>query len=69
MEVIANHNQLCDITTAGEGPLPVKSLKALADFASNDLLSSCGKWSCSISKFSLCAPFHPSTVVYLLFIC
>lgn len=49
MEVIASHNQLCDITTTAEGPLPVKSLEALAEFASNDLLGSCGKWSCSVS--------------------
>ncbi|KAB5542294.1 hypothetical protein PHYPO_G00089970 [Pangasianodon hypophthalmus] len=42
MEVFTNHGQLCGITTATEGPLPLTSLKALADFASNDLLSPCG---------------------------
>ncbi|MCJ8743369.1 hypothetical protein PDJAM_G00093150 [Pangasius djambal] len=42
MEVFTNHGQLCGITTATEGPLPLTSLKALADFASSDLLSPCG---------------------------
>ncbi|KAK3544197.1 hypothetical protein QTP86_008341 [Hemibagrus guttatus] len=43
MEVLTNHGQLCSITTATEGPLPLRSLKALADFVSNDLLSPCGR--------------------------
>ncbi|XP_047660100.1 cilia- and flagella-associated protein 54 isoform X2 [Tachysurus fulvidraco] len=42
VEVLTNHGQLCGITTETEGPLPLKSLKALADFVSNDLLSPCG---------------------------
>ncbi|XP_053506290.1 cilia- and flagella-associated protein 54 isoform X2 [Ictalurus furcatus] len=42
MEVLTSHGQLCGITTATEGPIPLLSLKALADFASNDLLSPCG---------------------------
>lgn len=45
MEVLTSHGQLCGITTATEGPIPLLSLKALADFASNDLLSPCGKCS------------------------
>ncbi|KAM9468321.1 cilia- and flagella-associated protein 54-like [Clarias gariepinus] len=42
LEVLTNHGQLCGITTATEGPIPLISLKALADFALNDLLSPCG---------------------------
>ncbi|GAA6097241.1 cilia- and flagella-associated protein 54 isoform X3 [Tachysurus ichikawai] len=42
VEVLTNHGQLCGITTETEGPLPPRSLKALADFVSNDLLSPCG---------------------------
>ncbi|KAF5908404.1 cilia- and flagella-associated protein 54 [Clarias magur] len=42
VEILTNHGQLCGITTATEGPIPLISLKALADFALNDLLCPCG---------------------------
>ncbi|XP_060759219.1 cilia- and flagella-associated protein 54 [Neoarius graeffei] len=42
MDVLTNHGQLCGITATTVGPLPPISLKALADFASNDLLNPCG---------------------------
>lgn len=61
MEVLTNHGQLCGITTETEGPLPPRSLKALADFVSNDLLSPCGKCFCSFNHivFSLCERKQP----------
>lgn len=66
MEVLTNHGQLFGITTATEGPLPLFSLKALPDFAFNDLLNSCGKCSCLVShthRVILMRHFHTYTAV------